>query len=247
MGSKSRIAKDIVPIIQDKIDKNEITTYIEPFCGGCNIIDKIKCEKKIASDNNPYLIDLFKNKEHLSELPNIVTKDLYSDCRKAYYAADFTDYPQWYIGAIGFFASYSGRFYDGGFNGQGFLDGRSKRNYYDEAKRNFIKQMPDLTGIDFISGDYKELYTDYENCLFYCDIPYKGTKQYNTSLNFDYDRFWSWADLMSEKNIVLVSEYQAPDEWKVLWQKELAKTMNHGNNVTGIEKLFEKEKVCQNI
>lgn len=47
---------------------------------------------------------------------------------------------------------------------------------------------------------------------------------------------------MSDKNIILVSEYQAPDEWKTLWQKELAKTMNHGNNVTGIEKLFEKEE-----
>lgn len=242
MGSKSRIAKDIVPIIQDKIDKHKIMTYIEPFCGGCNIIDKIECDKKIASDNNPYLIELFKNRELLSELPDVVTKDLYNDCRKAYYAADFTDYPQWYIGAIGFFASYSGRFYDGGFNGQGFLDGRSKRNYYDEAKRNFIKQTSDLLGIDFLCGDYKKLYTGYENCLFYCDIPYNGTKQYNTSLNFDYDRFWSWASLMSEKNIVLVSEYQAPDEWEVIWQKELAKTMNHGNNVTGTEKLFEKEK-----
>lgn len=102
MGSKSRIAKDLVPIIQDKINKNGITTYIEPFCGGCNIIDKIKCEKKIASDNNTYLIELFKNRDCLSELPDIVTKELYSDCRKAYYADDFTNYPQWYIAAIGF-------------------------------------------------------------------------------------------------------------------------------------------------
>lgn len=188
MGSKSRIAKDIVPIIQDKIDENGITTYIEPFCGGCNIIDKIKCEKKIASDNNTYLIEFFKSRDCLSDLPNIVTKELYNDCRKAYYANDSTNYPQWYI----------------------------------------------------VPGDYKELYIGYENCLFYCDIPYKGTKQYNTSLNFDYDRFWTWANLMSENNIVLVSEYQAPDEWKVIWEKELAKTMNHGNNVTGIEKLFEK-------
>ena len=42
MGSKSRIAKHIVPIIQEKIKENNIKTYIEPFCGGCNIIDKIQ-------------------------------------------------------------------------------------------------------------------------------------------------------------------------------------------------------------
>lgn len=34
MGSKSRIAKDIVPIIQKTIDDNNINTYIEPFVGG---------------------------------------------------------------------------------------------------------------------------------------------------------------------------------------------------------------------
>lgn len=34
MGSKSRVAKYIVPIIQDCIGTNNITTYIEPFAGG---------------------------------------------------------------------------------------------------------------------------------------------------------------------------------------------------------------------
>ena len=37
VGSKNRIAKDIVPIIQSCIDKNNITEYYEPFVGGkCN-------------------------------------------------------------------------------------------------------------------------------------------------------------------------------------------------------------------
>ena len=34
MGSKSRIAKYIVPILQESIDSNNVTTYIEPFVGG---------------------------------------------------------------------------------------------------------------------------------------------------------------------------------------------------------------------
>lgn len=34
MGSKSKIAKHIVPIIQSYVDKNNIDTYIEPFVGG---------------------------------------------------------------------------------------------------------------------------------------------------------------------------------------------------------------------
>lgn len=34
MGSKSRIAKDIVSIIQKRIEEYKIKTYIEPFVGG---------------------------------------------------------------------------------------------------------------------------------------------------------------------------------------------------------------------
>lgn len=44
MGGKSRIAKFIVPILQNAIDKTGYN-YYEPFCGGCNIIDKIKAKR----------------------------------------------------------------------------------------------------------------------------------------------------------------------------------------------------------
>lgn len=41
MGSKAKIAKYIVPIIQRKIDESGARYYVEPFAGGCNVIDKI--------------------------------------------------------------------------------------------------------------------------------------------------------------------------------------------------------------
>ena len=59
MGSKSRIAKYIVPIIQRYIDDNNIEYYWEPFVGGANVIDKICCKHKIGSDKNKYLICKF--------------------------------------------------------------------------------------------------------------------------------------------------------------------------------------------
>ena len=52
MGSKSRIAKYIVPIIQKYIDDTNCKYYLEPFVGGANVIDKIKCDTKIGSDKN---------------------------------------------------------------------------------------------------------------------------------------------------------------------------------------------------
>ena len=51
-GSKAKLRKYIVPILQKCIDDNNITTYIEPFCGGCNVIDHIKCYNRIDSYNN---------------------------------------------------------------------------------------------------------------------------------------------------------------------------------------------------
>ena len=50
MGSKSRISKQIVPIIQRYIQENNINIYYEPFVGGANVIDKIECNHKIGSD-----------------------------------------------------------------------------------------------------------------------------------------------------------------------------------------------------
>ena len=77
MGSKSRIAKYIVPIIQKCIDDNNLETYIEPFVGGCNVIDKIKCKSRYGYDKNKYLIALFKHLQSDSKLLPDVSRELY--------------------------------------------------------------------------------------------------------------------------------------------------------------------------
>lgn len=53
LGSKAKIAKDIVPIIQSYIDHNGIEQYWEPFVGGANIIDKINCKVRVGTDIHP--------------------------------------------------------------------------------------------------------------------------------------------------------------------------------------------------
>ena len=42
MGSKNRISKYLKPIIESYITPNA-AAYVEPFVGGCNMIDKIEC------------------------------------------------------------------------------------------------------------------------------------------------------------------------------------------------------------
>ena len=56
---KSNIASSIIPFMHSYIILNNVDTYIEPFVGGANIIDKVQCSKKFGYDNNKYLIALF--------------------------------------------------------------------------------------------------------------------------------------------------------------------------------------------
>lgn len=113
MGSKAKVARYIVPIIQEQIERSDYETYLEPFCGGCNVIDKIEAPQRIASDCNKYLIALMQHIQAGGELPGYIEREEYAKVR-----ANRDDYPEWYAGYVGFVASYNGRFFDGGYSGK---------------------------------------------------------------------------------------------------------------------------------
>lgn len=225
-----------MPIIQKYIDDNNIEHYLEPFVGGANVIDKIQCNKKFASDNNEYLIELYNNIDKIQYLPNSVSKEHYSEVRNCY-NNNLNQFDKWYIGAIGFLASYNGRFFDGGYSGIVHTKDGTIRDYYNEAKRNFEAQIPYLQNIIWNYNDYRDTH-DIHNYMIYCDIPYKNSKQYNTSKNFDYDAFWQWARNMSKNNIVIISECQAPNDFHCIWEQEVTRTVDNNKRVQSVEKLF---------
>ena len=68
MGSKNRLAKDLVPIIQSYIDDSTVG-YLEPFVGGANIIDKIKHHNKIGCDIHKQLISFLQGLSNGYEPP----------------------------------------------------------------------------------------------------------------------------------------------------------------------------------
>ena len=115
-GSKNRLAKFLVPIIQKYIDDNNIKTYIEPMCGGANLIDKIKCDKRIGADINEELIALLKYAQtdnSLSIAPEVCTFEHYAEVREDRKLGTHKYSPE-YIALIGYMASYGGRYFDGG-------------------------------------------------------------------------------------------------------------------------------------
>ena len=235
VGSKSRIAKHIVPIIQSYINQTNACFYLEPFVGGANVIDKISCDKKIGYDINHYLIELFRHRNLIQKLPDEITKKEYDAVRKSYQIND-GKYPDWYIGAVGFLASYNGKFF-GGRAGIVKTKIDTVRNYYDEAKRNFISQIPQLEDVNFGEFDYKQLdMSQFRYGVIYCDIPYKNTTGYQDS--FDHDEFWQWAKESSKDNIVLVSEQVAPNEWQSIWAMPVKRTLDNASRIDIIEQLY---------
>ncbi|MER2108221.1 MAG: DNA adenine methylase [Solibacillus sp.] len=238
MGSKSRIAKYIVPIIQQRINDYGLKCYVEPFVGGANVIDKIACENKIGCDKQKYLIALYENLHRIQELPEFVTKEHYSLVRDSF-KNNTNDFEDWYKGAIGFFASYNGKFFEGGYAAIAHTKNGGIRNYYAEARRNLEKQIKDLGGIVWRFGDYRETCFGLKNCLIYCDPPYKETTQYGASANFNHSDFWDWCREMSKENVVLVSEQQAEEDFECIWEMPTKRTIDNTKRIDCIERLFE--------
>lgn len=238
MGSKSRIISEIAPIIQRYVDASEKKYYYEPFCGGCNVIDHISASRRFAADNQKYLIALYQNLHKLDELPENVTKEHYDSVRRCF-NQQTNEFEDWYVGAIGFLASYNGRFFDGGYAGVVHTKAGTIRDYYAEAKRNLVAQAPKLDGVIFGHKDYLST-NPIIGYVIYCDPPYFGTKQYGSSKNFNHGKFWEWVRKMSLKNTVIVSEHQAPDDFICLWEQPIIRTIDNTKRVMSAERLFAK-------
>lgn len=229
MGSKNRLVKEILPILLKNRKKDQY--YIEPFVGGCNMIDKVS-NPRMANDNNKYLIAMWKGLQENLERPKEISKDYYSSVRSSYNNND-NEYSDFIIGWIGFMGSFNGRFFDGGYSGK-----TKDRDYIQEQIRNTEKQIPFIQGIEFYSGDYR-LINYPPNSIIYCDPPYQSTKQYSTSKNFNYEEFWQWCREMTiNGHEVYISEYQAPEDFECIWSKIVTNSMNTTNTHKPTEKLF---------
>lgn len=230
MGSKNRISKYIAPILQGAIDDNHITTYVEPFGGGMNMIDKIRCENRIANDIHSELIAMWKALQDGWDPPAHISFEEYS-----YVRSNRATLPPYYVGYVGFAASFGGRYFDGGYARGSKVDGAKRREYSDESYRNIMNQLPALMDVEFICGDYRDL--NITNSVIYCDPPYEGTKNYSTG-EFYHSVFWDWCREQAKNNILFVSEYCAPEDFECVWQKDTI--VNFDSLRDGAKKRTEK-------
>lgn len=229
MGSKSRIAKEILPIVlKDRTDE----WYVEPFAGGMNTICEVS-GNRIANDINFYLIKMWDS-ICKGWVPAEITKEEYQDIKN-----NFHKYSPDLIGWAGFNCSYSGKWF-GGYAGKTKTKINTIRDYQKEALNNVLAQKDKLQGVRFTNQHYAELDLP-PNSIIYCDPPYKGTTGY--FVDFDHEHFWNWIRKMTvEGHKVYISEYQAPDDFVCVWEKEVKSSLSANGKIGGskisTEKLF---------
>lgn len=239
LGSKSRIANDILPVMLSGMKAGD--TFVDAFCGGCNLLDKVPTEfHRIGNDKNKYLIAMWVRLTHYGWIPPTkISRELYSKYREYFNEKRFDNDTSISlydaeVGWYGFMGSFNGRFFDGGYSGHNV----NGRDYIGEQIRNTLAQVPKLKGVDWYYSDYDKIPLP-EHSTIYCDIPYKDTKQYSTSKNFVYERFYDWCRIMKANgHRIFVSEYQMPDDFKCIWEKQITNAMNQKNTYKPTERLF---------
>jgi len=226
-GGKARIGKEILSVIkkyEEKLDWDG--DYFEPFCGllGVGIHFAEEGRNVLACDANKDLIMMWKalkrgwmppkscNKKHYDELKN---SNKHSAER----------------GFVGFAAAYSGIFFAGyrvkDYNGN---------NFFKRARDSILNMSEYLNMVRFLpSQDYKKFSP--KRMTIYCDPPYKNNNFKSEHFSdFDHEEFWDTMRKWSKHNLVIISEYKAPKDFKVIWSKKV-------NNTFGSHVKKQQEKL----
>jgi DNA adenine methylase len=217
-------------------------TFVDAFCGSCAVIQDVPTNYlRIANDKNRYLIAMWRSLTvGKDSFPTIINKELYGKVRDCFHGRN-SDYEDDLIGWVGYMASFNGRFFSGGYSGHNVTNKTGKtRDYITENINNITKQLQEhnLKNITWFTGDYWNIPLP-DNSLIYCDIPYRNTKQYDTSKNFNYGKFYNWCRTMKKDgHTIFVSEYNMPDDFKCIWEKEVTNAMNPTITKKPIERLF---------
>lgn len=228
MGSKNRVAKKILPIMLKNRIPNQY--FVEPFVGGSNVIDKVE-GNRLASDNNKYLIELYHKLQNGYKPIDFISREDYYDIK-----LNKEKHPMEVVALCGILASYNGNWFRA-YGGYSETKTGNDRNYYAEGVRNLMNQVPNIIDVEYKYCEYDKLEIPPKS-IIYCDPPYQSTDKTYKEKQFNHDTFWDWCRTKTnEGHNVFVSEYNAPNDFKCIWSKEIVSSLTQD---TGSKKAIEK-------
>jgi site-specific DNA-adenine methylase len=128
-------------------------------------------------------------------------------------------YPDYVVAHCGFNATFGAKWF-GGF-------ARKRKNGWDRdcvcGKNLLLKQENGLKGVILSCCSYYKLEIP-DNSIIYCDPPYENTTKYKDK--FNHSEFWDWCrKKRNEGHKIFISEYNAPNDFICLWQKEIVSSL----------------------
>ena len=228
MGSKARIAKQILPIILK--DRKEGQFYVEPFVGGANTLEHVD-GLRIGADSSEHLIIALKL---VRDSPDAIPNNSIEYTKEMRQKAIDNNSMNPVDCLIYFACSYAAK----------FKNTWARGNKYDDfvraAKSNAAKQSPKLKGAKLIHSEYDELNIPSQSVI-YCDPPYAKKSGYGNK--FCSEKFWEWCrDKVNEGHKLFISEYDAPDDFVCVWEQEIkVLSSRNGKPKKEKERLFVHE------
>ena len=212
---------------------NRLSTFVEDRCCGSLAITRGVIDAggqvAVAIDLNESLICLYERVRDDWIPPTHLSKETYQEIRKRPY--DPSD-PMTAFAMI--FCSYGGK-YAGGYLAPDLRwPGDTARFASAKAASDLLALAPILKTIELRCCDCK-LNLPRETRVIYFDTPYKGTMDYKKVPKFNHAEFIAFAERISQKHAVVVSEFSMPDNWRCI--KEI-RVPSPGLTVGKIERLF---------
>lgn len=227
IGGKSRIARDIVEIMSAERSPN--MAWVEPFVGSAKVISLVR-GRRIGSDVNIEMIDLFKALREGWEPPSEVSKDFYNQVKNNQHK-----YPNHLKAFLSIGCSFGAKRWDA------YAQNTRERNYALESRNSLMKLKPKIENVEFYSTDYKLLDIP-ERSLIYCDPPYANTVGYG--FEFNHEEFYLWCRAkVAEGHYLFVSEYDMPDDFELVWEREVQVSLSLTNkSLKKKERLYRLHK-----
>ena len=235
LGGKSKIRKQVSQFLESVRKPEQV--YFEPFVGGGWVLQEMSGQR-YASDGNKSLVAMYKALQDGWEPPEFVSEDEWRTYRKT------TEVMYDPMQAFTRF----GCGFGGDWNG-GYARSEGKTCYAATSKRSLLKQLPKIKDVTFVCGMFHEHSPN--DSLIYCDPPYAGTTQYGAFGGFDHEHFWdTMREWQSNGNTVVVSEYNAPEDFICVKEMTSQMGLSVGDTVTRpkrIEKLFMHKDAVKNF
>ncbi len=213
-GGKRRIGKEIAAKIAEiSQELGGFSGYCEPFCGMMGVYEHMvgyldKKTKLYAGDRNGHIVKLWKALVKGWKPPIECSKKKFLELK----AKGGDSLETIFLGhAAALRACYLTTYRD---SGKGKLERQA--NNCTSAASKYGK-------VSFSAGDYKQ-FSHLTDCIIYCDPPYKDTKHHYfvngvNRTRFDHEEFDEWCRMMSEQNLIIVSEFRKPKDAIEIWSK----------------------------